>query len=116
MGVAYQTKGLGCDYHPAISLHYYAIASRAGDSDAYIGLSSWFVIGDEDVFEKNEKRAFDYAKNAADLGNPRGYFALAYYYEVGIYVKEDPEEARKYYMKARFHFPLHFFRFISDVY
>ncbi|KAK9332384.1 hypothetical protein V1520DRAFT_335384 [Lipomyces starkeyi] len=100
MGIAYQTKGLGCDYHPAISLHYYAIASRAGDSDAYIGLSSWFVIGDEDVFEKNEKRAFDYAKNAADLGNPRGYFALAYYYEVGIYVKEDTEEARKYYMKA----------------
>ncbi|KAK9433775.1 hypothetical protein V1505DRAFT_412539 [Lipomyces doorenjongii] len=100
MGIAYQTRGLGCDYHPAISLHYYAIASLAGDSDAYVGLSSWFVIGDEDVFEKNEKRAFDYAKNAADLGNPRGYFALAYYYEVGIYVKEDPEEARKYYMKA----------------
>ncbi|KAK9375423.1 uncharacterized protein V1513DRAFT_458064 [Lipomyces chichibuensis] len=100
MGVAYQTKGLGCDYHPAISLHYYAIASRAGDSDAYIGLSSWFVIGDEDVFEKDEKRAFDYAKNAADLGNPRGYFALAYYYEVGIYVNKDPQEARKCYMKA----------------
>ncbi|KAJ8100497.1 hypothetical protein POJ06DRAFT_105635 [Lipomyces tetrasporus] len=100
MGIAYQTKGLGCDYYPAISLHYYAVASRTGDSDAYVGLSSWFVIGDEDVFEKDEKRAFDYAKAAADLGNPRGFFALGYYYEVGIYVREDSEEARRYYMKA----------------
>ncbi|KAK9450353.1 uncharacterized protein V1518DRAFT_206071 [Limtongia smithiae] len=100
MGVAYQKENLDCEYNAAVSLHYFAVASRTRNLDAYMGLSSWFLAGDDDILPKNEPLAFDYAKAAADLGNARGYFALGYFYEVGITVQKDDNIAQMWYRKA----------------
>ncbi|KAK7208288.1 hypothetical protein BZA70DRAFT_273353 [Myxozyma melibiosi] len=98
LGVAWQTRELGCEYDPPISLHYYALASRSGDPSAYMGLSSWYFSGDADYnFPVNEELAVSLASKAADKGNVKAYFAMGYFCEVGICMPQNLEEAKRWY-------------------
>ena len=100
MGAAYELCQLGCDFNPALSLHYNALAARQGEPEAEMAISKWFLCGHEGVFEKNDEMAFTYAKRAAQGGLPTAEFALGYFYEIGIYVPVDIKEARVWYAKA----------------
>lgn len=100
MGAAYELCQLGCDFNPALSLHYNALAARQGETEAEMAISKWFLCGHEGVFEKNDELAFTYAQRAAQSGFPTAEFALGYFYEVGIYVPVDIKEARSWYAKA----------------
>lgn len=100
MGAAYELCQLGCDFNPALSLHYNALAARQGEPEAEMAISKWFLCGHEGVFEKNDELAFTYAQRAAQSGLPTAEFALGYFYEVGIYVTSDIKEARGWYAKA----------------
>lgn len=100
MGAAYELCQLGCDFSPALSLHYNALAARQGEPEAEMAISKWFLCGHEGVFEKNDELAFKYAQRAAQNGFPTAEFALGYFYEVGIYVPVDIKEARGWYAKA----------------
>lgn len=100
MGAAYELCQLGCDFSPALSLHYNALAARQGEPEAEMAISKWFLCGHEGVFEKNDELAFTYAQRAAQSGFPTAEFALGYFYEVGIYVPVDIKEARGWYAKA----------------
>ncbi|KAB8254594.1 hypothetical protein BDV32DRAFT_132147 [Aspergillus pseudonomiae] len=100
MGAAYELCQLGCDFNPALSLHYNALASRQGEPEAEMAISKWFLCGHEGVFEKNDELAFTYAQRAAQSGFPTAEFALGYFYEVGIFVQVDIKEARSWYAKA----------------
>lgn len=100
MGAAYELCQLGCDFNPALSLHYNALAARQGEPEAEMAISKWFLCGHEGVFEKNDELAFTYAQRAAQSGFPTAEFALGYFYEVGIYVPSDIKEARSWYAKA----------------
>ncbi|KAL2862926.1 putative chitin synthase activator (Chs3) [Aspergillus lucknowensis] len=100
MGAAYELCQLGCDFNPALSLHYNALAARQGEPDAEMAISKWFLCGHEGVFEKNDELAFTYAQRAAQSGLPTAEFALGYFYEVGIYVPVDIKEAKSWYAKA----------------
>lgn len=100
MGAAYELCQLGCDFNPALSLHYNALAARQGETEAEMAISKWFLCGHEGVFEKNDEFAFTYAQRAAQSGFPTAEFALGYFYEVGIYVPVDIKEARSWYAKA----------------
>lgn len=100
MGAAYELCQLGCDFNPALSLHYNALAARQGEPDAEMAISKWFLCGHEGVFEKNDELAFTYAQRAAQSGLPTAEFALGYFYEVGIFVPVDIKEARSWYTKA----------------
>ncbi|KAL4805263.1 hypothetical protein BDV18DRAFT_140546 [Aspergillus unguis] len=100
MGAAYELGQLGCDFNPALSLHYNALAARQGEPEAEMAISKWFLCGHEGVFEKNDELAFSYAQRAAQSGLPTAEFALGYFYEVGIYVQADIKEAKSWYAKA----------------
>ncbi|KAI0382578.1 hypothetical protein F5Y04DRAFT_279869 [Hypomontagnella monticulosa] len=103
MGQAYELCQLGCDFNPALSLHYYGLAARQGQPEACLGVSRWFLFGYEATFAKNETLAFKYAQLAAKTKLPTGEFAIGYYYEIGISVEKDLREARKWYELAAEH-------------
>ncbi|KAI1090561.1 hypothetical protein F5B19DRAFT_317752 [Rostrohypoxylon terebratum] len=103
MGQAYELCQLGCEFNPALSLHYYGLAARQGQPEASLGVSRWFLFGYEGTFAKNEGLAFKYAQLAAKAKLPTGEFAIGYYYEIGISVEKDLREARRWYELAAEH-------------
>lgn len=103
MGQAYELCQLGCEFNPALSLHYYGLAAKQGQPEACLGVSRWFLFGYEGTFVKNEQLAFKYAQLAAKAKLPTGEFAMGYYYEIGINVEKDLREARKWYELAAEH-------------
>jgi TPR repeat protein len=103
MGQAYELCQFGCDFDPALSLHYNALAARQGESEADMAISKWFLCGYEGVFEKNEELAFKYAKRAAQVKMATAEFAMGYFYEIGMYVPIDLLESERWYQKAGEH-------------
>lgn len=103
MGLAYELCQLGCEFDPALSLHYSALAARQGEPEAEMGISKWFLCGYEGVFEKNEELAFTYAQRAAQSGLATAEFAMGYFHEIGIYVPMNLKESRSWYEKAADH-------------
>lgn len=103
MAQAYELCQLGCEFEPALSLHYNALASRQGEADADMAISKWFLCGYEGIFEKNEELAFTYAKRAAASKMSTAEFALGYFYEIGMYVPMDLHESEVWYQKAAEH-------------
>ncbi|KAI9886568.1 MAG: hypothetical protein M1823_001610 [Watsoniomyces obsoletus] len=103
MGAAYELCQLGCEFNPALSLHYNALAARQGESAAEMAVSKWFLCGYEGIFEKNEELAFVFAQRAARSGLPTAEFAMGYFYEIGMYVPVNVQEARRWYERAADH-------------
>lgn len=103
MGAAYELCQLGCDFDPALSLHYNALAAKQGEPEADMAISKWFLCGYEGTFEKNEELAFTYAQRSAQSGLATAEFALGYFYEIGIYVPVDIKQSRSWYEKAADH-------------
>jgi TPR repeat protein len=103
MGQAYELCQLGCEFDPALSLHYNALAARQGEAEADMAISKWFLCGYEGIFEKNEELAFTYAKRAAQTKMATAEFALGYFYEIGMYVPIDLHESEIWYRKASEH-------------
>jgi TPR repeat protein len=103
MGQAYELSLLGCEVDPALSLHYNRLAAAQGDPEAEMAICKWFLCGYEGVFEKNEKMAYEYAKRAALQEFPTAEFAMGYFYEVGVYVAKDLQQATEWYQKASKH-------------
>lgn len=103
MGSAYELCLLGCDFNPALSLHYNALAARQNEPDADMAISKWFLCGFEGIFEKNEELAFKYAQRAAQSESATAEFAMGYFYEIGMYVQTDLEQAQTWYQKAADH-------------
>ena len=101
MGSAYELGEMGCQFDPALSLHYNALAARQGEAEAEMAISKWFLCGHDGLFEKNEELAFTYAQRAAVNGLATAQFAMGYFYEVGIYVTSDMKSAREWYQKAK---------------
>lgn len=103
MGSCYELGSLGCEFSPALSVHYNALASKQGEADADMALSKWFLVGSEGLFPKNEELAFTYAERAAASGLPTAEFALGYFHEIGMYVPVNIEKAQEWYQKAAKH-------------
>ncbi|KAK5113525.1 hypothetical protein LTR62_003394 [Meristemomyces frigidus] len=103
MGSAYELGALGCQFDPALSMHYYALASKQGEAEADMGLSKWFLVGSEGLFSKNEVLAYTYAEQAAQSGLVTAEFALGYFSEIGMNVPVDLDKALEWYQKAAKH-------------
>jgi TPR repeat protein len=103
MGTAYELCQFGCDFNPALSLHYNALAAHQGEADADMSISKWFLCGYEEVFSKNEELAFTYARRAAQAGSPTAEFAMGYFNEIGMHVPSDLIQAKIWYQKAADH-------------
>lgn len=103
MGSMYELGSLGCEFSPALSIHYNALASKQGEADADMALSKWFLVGSEGVFPKNEELAYTYAERAAATGLPTAEFALGYFNEIGMHVPVNLDKASEWYSKAAKH-------------
>jgi TPR repeat protein len=103
MGSMYELGSLGCEFNPALSVHYNALASKQGEADADMALSKWFLVGSEGLFPKNEELAYIYADRAAQTGLPTAEFALGYFHEIGMHVPVNLNLAREWYEKAARH-------------
>lgn len=103
MGYCYEFSSLGCKFDPNLSVHWYTIAAQQGEAEADMSLSKWYLCGAEGCFKKDEALAFKYAESAAARGLASAEFAMGYFYEVGVHVSQNVEEARKWYEKAAAH-------------
>lgn len=103
MGSAYELGSLGCEFNPALSMHYNALAAKQGEPEADMALSKWFLVGSEGLFPKNEELAYMYAERAAQSDLATAEFALGYFREIGVYVSVDLDKAMEWYIKAARH-------------
>ena len=78
LGWSYEYAQLLCPFDPLLSLQYYCLASKQGETEADMALSKWFLCGADGCFEKNEGLAFTFAEKAAKRGLPSAEFAMGY--------------------------------------
>ncbi|KAJ7604261.1 hypothetical protein FB45DRAFT_957597 [Roridomyces roridus] len=90
-------------FDPLLSVQWYSLASQAGEAEADMALSKWFLCGAEGAFDKDESLARTFAGKAAAKGLASGEFAMGYYAEVGIGGGVDVAAARGWYEKAAAH-------------
>ncbi|CAH1762137.1 8223_t:CDS:2 [Entrophospora sp. SA101] len=98
LGSCYEDGLLGCLKDPRQSIRYYSRAAEKGDPDAELALSGWYFRGVEGVLKKSDTEAYLWARKAADKGLAKAEFAVGYYYQHGVGVQSNLEEARRWYM------------------
>ncbi|KAF0534301.1 HCP-like protein [Gigaspora margarita] len=68
-------------------------------SDKELCILGWKYQFGIDV-EKDLEKAFDFYKQAADLGDAEGMFQIAEFYHLGIHVKKDRNKAFECFQKS----------------
>ncbi|KAJ1647262.1 hypothetical protein IWQ61_010113, partial [Dispira simplex] len=91
---------LTCPQDPKRSIAWYTRAAEQGDPEAELALSGWYLTGSDNVLEQSDTEAYLWARKAADKGLAKAEYAIGYYNENGIGVKQDMEEARRWYMRS----------------
>lgn len=111
LGHAYEFALPPFPFDALLSVSYYSLASEAGEAEADMALSKWFLCGakapneSDWLFEKDEVLAWTFADKAASKGLPSAEFAVGYYKEVGVGGLKDLAEAKLWYQKVRSQFP-----------
>ncbi len=72
--------------------------SASGDAEAQYQLAKYYFSGKG--VEKDEKRAFELTKSAAEMGHPEAMTNLGYFFHEGITVDKDDTTAMEWYRKA----------------
>ncbi|KAI1306462.1 hypothetical protein EDD11_004732 [Mortierella claussenii] len=100
LGHCYEYGLLTCPVDPRRSIAWYTRAAEQGDAESELGLSGWYLTGSEGVLKQSDTEAYLWARKAADKGLARAEYAVGYYSEVGIGVKQDLDEARRWYLRS----------------
>lgn len=100
LGSAYEYGALTCPVDPRRSIAWYTKAAGKNDGESELALSGWYLTGSEGVLKQSDSEAYLWARRAATKGIPKAEYAVGYYSEVGIGVKADLEEAKRWYMRA----------------
>lgn len=100
LGFCYEYGLLGCPIDPKRSIAWYTKAAEKGNAEAELALSGWYLTGSEGVLPQSDAEAYLWARRAANKGLSKAEFAVGYYAEQGIGVKQDMEFARRWYMRA----------------
>ncbi|KAG8959429.1 hypothetical protein FRC03_007993 [Tulasnella sp. 419] len=100
LGACYEYGNLGCPVDPRRSIAWYTKAAEKGDPEAELSLSGWYLTGSEGVLKQSDSEAYLWARRAANKGLPKAEYAVGYYAEVGIGVKQDMDLAKRWYMRA----------------
>ena len=100
LGEAYEFGQLNCPKDPALSIHFYTGAAEQGHALSQMALCAWYMIGVQNVLEKDESEAYEWAKRAAEQGLPKAQYTLGYFTEMGIGCRRDPLEANVWYVRA----------------
>ena len=100
LGQCYEFGTLGCPIDPRRSIAWYTKAAEKGNAEAELALSGWYLTGSEGVLKQSDSEAYLWARRAANKGLAKAEYAVGYYAEVGIGVKQDVEFAKRWYMRA----------------
>lgn len=100
LGQAYEYGSLTCPVDPRRSIAWYTKAAEKGHAEAELALSGWYLTGSEGVLKQSDSEAYLWARRAANKGLSKAEYAVGYYAEVGIGVKQDIEFAKRWYMRA----------------
>lgn len=100
LGQCYEYGSLTCAVDPRRSIAWYTKAAEKGDSEAELALSGWYLTGSEGVLKQSDSEAYLWARRAANKGLSKAEYAVGYYAEVGIGIKQDIEFAKRWYMRA----------------
>jgi TPR repeat protein len=72
-------QGDGSTADPELALSWVEKAAALGDGDAFAQQAIWYFDGT--LYPRDDTIGFSKAKQAADLGSPRGMYTLGLYYE-----------------------------------
>ncbi|KDE08145.1 hypothetical protein MVLG_01626 [Microbotryum lychnidis-dioicae p1A1 Lamole] len=100
LGSCYEYGALTCPVDPRRSIAWYTRAAERGDAESELALSGWYLTGSEGVLKQSDSEAYLWARRAANKGLPKAEYAVGFYSEVGIGVKQDLEEAKRWYMRS----------------
>ncbi|ORX92101.1 HCP-like protein [Basidiobolus meristosporus CBS 931.73] len=100
LGSCYEYGTISCPVDPRRSIAWYTRAAEQGDPEAELALSGWYLTGAEGILKQSDTEAYLWARKAADKGLAKAEYAVGYYSEVGIGVRQDLDEAKKWYMRA----------------
>ncbi|KAJ7582467.1 hypothetical protein C8J56DRAFT_831117 [Mycena floridula] len=100
LGQCYEYGTLSCPVDPRRSIAWYTKAAEKGDAEAELALSGWYLTGSEGVLKQSDSEAYLWARRAANKGLAKAEYAVGYYAEVGIGIKQDVEFAKRWYMRA----------------
>lgn len=100
LGQCYEYGNLTCPVDPRRSIAWYTKAAEKGHSEAELALSGWYLTGSEGVLKQSDSEAYLWARRAANKGLSKAEYAVGYYAEVGIGIKQDVEFAKRWYMRA----------------
>ncbi|TFY79882.1 hypothetical protein EWM64_g4129 [Hericium alpestre] len=100
LGQCYEYGALGSPVDPRRSIAWYTKAAEKGNSEAELALSGWYLTGSEGVLKQSDSEAYLWARRAANKGLSKAEYAVGYYAEVGIGIKQDIEFAKRWYMRA----------------
>lgn len=100
LGQCYEYGSLTCPVDPRRSIAWYTKAAEKGDAEAELALSGWYLTGSEGVLKQSDSEAYLWARRAANKGLSKAEYAVGYYAEVGIGIKQDVEFAKRWYMRA----------------
>ncbi|KAJ3290505.1 hypothetical protein HK104_006726 [Borealophlyctis nickersoniae] len=100
LGLCYEYGLLGLPIDPRRSIAWYTRAAEERDPEAELALSGWYLTGAEGVLKQSDQEAYLWARKAADKGLAKAEYAVGYYSEHGVGVRPDPEEARRWYLRA----------------
>jgi len=100
LGQCYEYGTVACPVDPRRSIAWYTKAAEKGDPEAELALSGWYLTGSEGVLKQSDSEAYLWARRAANKGLSKAEYAVGYYAEVGIGVKQDMDLAKRWYMRA----------------
>lgn len=100
LGQCYEYGALTCPVDPRRSIAWYTKAAEKGYAEAELALSGWYLTGSEGVLKQSDSEAYLWARKAANRGLSKAEYAVGYYAEVGIGIKQDIEFAKRWYMRA----------------
>ncbi|KAI7863412.1 hypothetical protein BDF14DRAFT_1734029 [Spinellus fusiger] len=100
LGLAYETGTLNCHVNPRRSIAWYCKAAEQGDPESELALSGWYLTGSEGVLEQSNVNAYLWARKAADKGFSKAEYAVGYFFEMGIGVEIDLDEAKMWYKRS----------------
>ena len=100
LGQCYEFGTIGCPVDPRRSIAWYTKAAEKGNAEAELALSGWYLTGSEGVLKQSDSEAYLWARRAANKGLAKAEYAVGYYAEVGIGIKQDIEFAKRWYMRA----------------
>ncbi|KAL1406098.1 hypothetical protein Q8F55_007781 [Vanrija albida] len=100
LGSCHEFGTLGFPIDPRRSIAWYTRAAEKGEAEAELALSGWYLTGSEGVLKQSDTEAYLWGRKAANKGLAKAEYAVGYYTEIGIGVKQDMELAKRWYMRA----------------